>query len=152
VFSVWLILTFLRLFIACELVRTPDPDLRQSSSVTDLFESLQETDDRHEVYLIDLYVVVELCNPNQVQLTERLETCFDKLVQHRMNDPSKAQADPKTISAEQFKRLIWYLLGLNKDLLPSSLFARYEINMSFIRRNLPKLFRRAIAENAPDLL
>lgn len=125
--------------------------MQQSSSVTDLFEALQEADDRPVVHMIDLFLTFELCNPNQVRLAERLEICFDKLVLQRKGS-KKLVNDKKTITPDQFKRLIWCLLGLDKDLLPSSLFARYEINISFIRRNLPKLFRRAVAENAADLL
>lgn len=83
------------------------------------------------------------------QLAERVDACF------YMMTKSKITGDPENsvnITMEQFKQLIWHLLGLEPDLLPDSLFSQYEITLDFIRRNLPKLFHRAVIENAPDLL
>src|SRR5690606_5090131 len=94
-------------------------------------------------------------------ILDRIGNCFEKLLQIRhateVQQTETANAEDEQIaehciSTAQFKLLIWYLLGIEEDLLPDSVFDKFPITFNFVKRNICVLFRRAVSENANDLL
>ncbi|KAI1285402.1 Lysophosphatidylcholine acyltransferase 1 [Halotydeus destructor] len=94
-----------------------------------------------EVTTVHLLVIVCLCDP-RTPLWDRVRECMTLMAKSKKE---------QFMTNGAFKLFIWYLLGLESQLIDDTVLAKQPLNYEFAEQKLVKLFKRAVKENAESL-